>query len=134
MASIIVFNTWRGTAFSLLLFGAVLGSVPPSQLETARMAGASVLAQLRDVVFPQLRGHLLTNTLLISLWTFNDFTPYLITAGGPNRGSETLPVYVYNVAIFDGQLGYGSAISLLMLLVNLVIALLCLRLLRERRS
>jgi multiple sugar transport system permease protein len=98
------------------------------------MAGASVLAQLRDVVFPHIRGHLLTNTLLISLWTFNDFTPYLITAGGPNRGSEILPVYVYNVAIFDGQLGYGSAISLLMLLVNLVIALFYLRLLRERRS
>lgn len=134
MASLVVFNTWRGTAFSLLLFGAALGSVPPSQLETARLAGASVLAQLRDVVFPHIRGHLLTNTLLISLWTFNDFTPYLITAGGPNRGSEVLPVYVYNVAIFDGQLGYGSAISLLMLLVNLVIALFYLRLLRERRS
>lgn len=134
MASIIIFNTWRGTAFSLLLFGAALGSVPPSQLETARMAGASVLAMLRDVVFPHIRGHLLTNTLLISLWTFNDFTPYLITAGGPNRGTEILPVYVYNVAIFDGQLGYGSAISLLMLLINLVIALFYLRLLRERRS
>jgi multiple sugar transport system permease protein len=134
MASIVIFNTWRGTAFSLLLFGAALGSVPPSQLETARMAGASVLAQLRDVVFPHIRGHLLTNTLLISLWTFNDFTPYLITAGGPNRGTEILPVYVYNVAIFDGQLGYGSAISLLMLLINLVIALFYLRLLRERRS
>jgi len=132
MASIIVFNTWRGTAFSLLLFGAALGSVPPSQLETARLAGASVVQQLRDVVLPHIRGHLLTNTLLISLWTFNDFTPYLITAGGPNRRSETLPVYIYNVAIFDGQLGYGSAISLLMLLVNLVIALFYLRLLRQR--
>jgi multiple sugar transport system permease protein len=134
MASIIVFNIWRGTAFSLLLFGAALGSVPPSQLETARLAGASVFAQLRDVVFPHIRGHLLTNTLLISLWTFNDFTPYLITAGGPNRESEILPVYIYNVAIFDGQLGFGSAVSLIMLLINLVIALFYLRLLRERRS
>jgi multiple sugar transport system permease protein len=133
MASLIVFNTWHGTAFSLLLFGAALGSVPPSQLEAARLAGASVLAQLRDVVFPHIRGHLLTNTLLISLWTFNDFTPYLLTAGGPDRRSETLPVYIYNTAIFDGQLGYGSAVSLLMLVINLVIALFYLRLLRERR-
>jgi multiple sugar transport system permease protein len=133
MAALIVFNTWRGTAFSLLLFGAALGSVPPSQVETARLAGASVLAQLRDVVFPNIRGHLLTNTLLISLWTFNDFTPYLITAGGPNRRSEMLPVYIYNVAIYDGRLGFGSAISLIMLLINLIIALFYLRLLRERR-
>jgi multiple sugar transport system permease protein len=133
MASLIVFNTWHGTAFSLLLFGAALGAVPPSQLETARLAGASVLAQLRDVVFPHIRGHLLTNTLLISLWTFNDFTPYLITAGGPERRSETLPVYIYNTSIYSGQLGYGSAISLLMLLINLLIALLYLQLLRARR-
>jgi multiple sugar transport system permease protein len=133
MASLIVFNTWHGTAFSLLLFGAALRTVPPSQLEAARLVGASVPAQLRDVVLPHIRGHLLTNTLLISLWTFNDFTPYLLTAGGPERRSETLPVYIYDTAIFDGQLGYGAAVSLLMLLINLVIALFYLRLLRERR-
>jgi multiple sugar transport system permease protein len=133
MASIVVFNTWHGTAFSLLLFGAALGSVPPSQLETARLAGASATAQLRDVVFPHIRGHLLTNTLLISLWTFNDFTPYLLTAGGPEQRSEILPVYIYNTSIVSGKLGYGSAVSLLMLLINLVIALFYLRLLRSRR-
>jgi multiple sugar transport system permease protein len=84
MAVIVVFNTWRGTAFSMLLYSAALTNVPPSQLQTARMFGASGRQQLRDVVFPHIRGHILTNLLLISLWTFNDFTPYLITAGGPN--------------------------------------------------
>ncbi|MEN3359293.1 MAG: multiple sugar transport system permease protein [Mycobacteriales bacterium] len=133
MASLIVFNSWHGTAFSLLLFGAALRTVPPSQLEAARLAGAATPALLRDVVFPHVRGHLLTNTLLISLWTFNDFTPYLLTAGGPERHSEILPIYIYNTAIFDGQLGYGAAVSLLMLLINLVIAAFYLRLLRERR-
>lgn len=132
MISIIVFNTWRGTAFSMLLFGAALSAVPPSQLETARLAGASTLEQLRDVVFPHIRGHVLTNTLLISLWTFNDFTPYLITAGGPNHQSEILPIYIYNTALYGGELGYGAAISLIMILINLVIALIYLRLLRRR--
>jgi multiple sugar transport system permease protein len=134
LLSIVVFNTWRGTAFSMLLFSAALNAVPPSQLETARMAGASGWQQLRDVVFPHIRGHVLTNLLLISLWTFNDFSPYLITAGGPDNRSETLPIFVYQTAIFDGQLGFGTAISLLMLLINLVLAVVYLRLLRERRS
>ncbi len=133
MLSIIVFNTWRGTAFSMLLFAAALGAVPPSQMETARMAGATGWQMLRDVVFPHIRGHVLTNTLLISLWTFNDFSPYLITAGGPDGATETLPVFIYKTAIFDGRLGFGAAISLLMLLINLVIAVFYLRLLRERR-
>jgi multiple sugar transport system permease protein len=134
MLSIIVFNTWRGTAFSMLLFSAALNGVPPSQLETARMSGASGWQQLRDVVFPHIRGHILTNLLLISLWTFNDFTPYLLTAGGPNGRSETLPVFVYQTAIADGQLGFGSAVSLIMLLINLVLAVVYLRLLRERKA
>lgn len=134
MASIIVFNTWRGTAFSMLLFSAALSAVPPSQLETARLAGASRWQQFRDVVFPHIRGHVLTNTLLISLWTFNDFSPYLLTAGGPNHATETLPVFIYQRALYGGELGYGSAISFIMLLINLVIALFYIRLLRERRG
>lgn len=133
MASIIVFNIWRGTAFSMLLYTAALASVPPSQLETARLVGASRWQTLRDVVFPHIRGHVLTNTLLISLWTFNDFTPFLITAGGPNDRTEILPVYIYNTAISGGQMGYGAAVSLIMLVINLVIALFYIRLLRERR-
>jgi len=134
MLSIIVFNTWRGAAFSMLLFSAALNAVPPSQLETARLSGASTLQQFRDVVFPHIRGHILTNTLLISLWTFNDFSPFLLTAGGPNHASETLPIFIYNSALTGGQLGYGAAISLIMLLMNLVIALFYLRLLKERKS
>ncbi len=133
MVSIIVFNIWRGTAFSMLLYSAALASVPPSQLETATLVGASRWQTLRDIVFPHVRGHVLTNTLLISLWTFNDFTPFLITAGGPNGRTEILPVYIYNTAITGGQMGYGAAVSLIMLVINLIIAVFYLRLLRERR-
>ena len=75
LAVIIVFNIWCGTAFSMQLFSSALSAVPPSQLESARMAGASGLQQLRDVVLPTIRGHILTNTLMITLWTFNTFPP-----------------------------------------------------------
>lgn len=134
MLSIIIFNIWVGTAFSMLLFSSALGAVPPSQLESARMCGATAWEQLRDVVIPNIRGHILTNTLLITLWTFNTFTPYLLTAGGPNGESEILPVYIYGTAIPGGQLGVGAAISLIMLLINLVIALGYMRLGRERKA
>jgi multiple sugar transport system permease protein len=134
LLSIIVFNTWRGTAFSMLLFGAALNNVPPSHLETSRIAGASGWQQLRDIVLPSIRGHILTNMLLISLWTFNDFGPYLITAGGPNFATELLPIYVYRNAFSYGALGLGAAISTIMLAINLVLALVYLRLLRERKT
>ncbi|MFI9507857.1 carbohydrate ABC transporter permease [Nocardia sp. NPDC052566] len=134
LAVLIVFNIWRGTAFSMLLYSAAVSTVPPSQLESARLAGASGPQTLRDVVFPHLRGHVLTNTLLISLWTFNDFTPYLLTRGEPNHRSETLPIFLYRQGIDEGALGYGAAASVLMLLINLVLALFYLRLLRRRTA
>ncbi|MEU8250385.1 sugar ABC transporter permease [Nonomuraea sp. NPDC048916] len=133
MLSIIIFNTWRGTAFSMMLYGAALGNVPPSHLESARLAGASGWQQLRDVVFPHIRGHILTNLLLISLWTFNDFSPFLLTAGGPDGRSEVLAVHVYKVALQGGDLGYGAAISTVILLINLVVAVFYLRLLRSKK-
>lgn len=135
MLALVVFNIWRGTAFSLLLYSSALAAVPPSQLETARLVGASGWQTVRDVVFPHIRGHVLTNTLLISLWTANDFTPFLLTAGGPDHRSEILPVFVYRTALEGGgELGYASAISLLMLLANLVVALLYVRLLRQKAA
>lgn len=133
MTVIIFFNIWVGTAFSMQLFSSALSAVPPSQLESARMAGASGWQQLRDVVIPNIRGHILTNTLMITLWTFNTFTPYLLTAGGPNGRTEILSVYIYQTAIPGGQLGVGAALSMIMLLINLAIALLYMRVGRSRQ-
>jgi multiple sugar transport system permease protein len=133
MQSIIAFNIFNGTAFSMLLFSSALASVPPSQLETARISGAGTLATLRDVVFPNIRGHILTVMLLVTLWTFNVFTPFLLTGGGPGQETEIFPVLIYRLALQTGELGRGAAFSLIMILINLVIALIYLRVLRERR-
>jgi len=83
-------------------------------------------------VLPTIKGHILTNTLMITLWTFNTFTPFLLTAGGPNRKTEIFSVYIYKTAIGSGQLGFGAAISMIMLLINLAIALLYMRVGRKK--
>jgi multiple sugar transport system permease protein len=132
LLSIIVFNAWRGTAFSMMLFGAALASLPPSHLQTAKLVGASTFQQLRDVVLPSIRGYITTTILLISLWTFNDFGPYLLTGGGPAGQTEVLPIFIYVRALRFFDFGYGSAASTVMLLINLVFALVYLRFARRR--
>lgn len=127
LASIIVYNIWRGTAFSMLLFGAAIASIPKSHIEVARVAGATKMQQLRHIILPSARSFILTNILLISLWTFNDFGPYLLTGGGPGGKSELLSIFVYNSALRYLDFGYGSAIAALMLLMNLVISLIIIR-------
>lgn len=130
--TLIVFNIWRGTAFSMLLSSAALNSIPPSYLETASLSGASGRQQLRDIVLPTIGGVLITNLLLITLWTFNDFTPYLLT-GGSIPGASTLPIYIYQQAFQFNFFGLGSAISTLVLIINLVIGGGYLLLLRRQR-
>ncbi|WP_222851163.1 carbohydrate ABC transporter permease [Phytoactinopolyspora mesophila] len=134
LLAIIVFNIWRGTAFAMLLFDAALNTLPPSHLETAKVSGASTWQTLRDIVFPAVRGHMLTTALLVSMWTFNLFTPFLLTGGGPNYQTEVLAIYVYRVGFGQGDFGFGSAVSAVMLVINLIIALVYFRVLRDRRK
>jgi multiple sugar transport system permease protein len=124
LESIIVFNIWRGTAFSMLLFAAAVASIPKSHLEVARIAGATRGQQLRTIVLPAIRPYILTDILLITLWTFNDFGPYLITAGGPGQETELLAIFIYNNALRFLEFGYASSIAAIMLGINLILSLI----------
>ena len=130
--SIIVFNTWRGTAFSLLLFTSALETIPPSYIESAKVMGAGLWRRFFEVVLPQIRAILLTDLILITLWTFNVFTPFLLTGGGPSFKSEILPIYIWRTSFKYFKLGYGSAVSTTLLLINFAFALLYL--LAQRRT
>jgi multiple sugar transport system permease protein len=134
MLSIIIFNIWRGTAFSMLLFSAAIASIPKSHIEVARVAGASKMQQLRNIVLPSARSYILTNLLLITLWTFNDFGPYLLTGGGPGGETQILPIFIYDSALRYLDFGYGSAIAAIMLFLNLVISLIVLRMSRKGKK
>jgi len=122
LLSIIAFNTWRGTAFSMLLFTSALGSIPPSYLETAEVLGASTWRKLRDIVFPLLRTTIATDMILITLWTFNTFTPYLLTNGGPAYRTDLISIYMYRVGLKQFEFGKGSAVAVVVMFINLLLA------------
>ncbi|MGV8025151.1 MAG: carbohydrate ABC transporter permease [Anaerolineaceae bacterium] len=130
--SIILFNSWRGAAYSMLLFSSALATIPPSYLETADVAGASFWQKLRDIFFPLLRGHILTDLILITLWTFNTFTPYLLTGGGPAYKTELLSIFTYRIAFKFYDFGVGGAVAVVAMLINFILALVYLLMLRKQ--
>ncbi len=132
LLSIIIFNSWRGAAFSMLLFSSALETIPPSYLETAEVIGASAWQKLRDILLPLLRGHILTDLILITLWTFNTFTPFLITGGGPAYRTELISIYTYRVAFQFFEFGQGGAIAVVVMVINFVLALAYLAMLRKQ--
>ncbi len=131
LLSIIIFNTWRGTAFSMLLFSSALATLPPSYLEAAAVAGASAWQAFRDIILPSIRSHIITDLVLITLWTFNTFTPYLITGGGPTFRSEVVSIYTFRIAFQHFEFGRGAAVAVVMMVINLILALIYLSTLRR---
>ena len=131
---IVVFNTWRGAAFSMMLFNSAFSSIPPSYFQAADVAGASSWQKLRDIGLPLIRGHIVTDLILITMWTFNTFTPFLLTNGGPSYRTELVSIYNYRVAFHDFQFGKGAAVGVIMMLINLAFALVYLWLGRKKRA
>src|SRR5690625_5302305 len=128
-------NIWRGTAFSMLVYSAALSSVPSDVYESAAIDGAGPLRRFWSVTVPILRPAIATNLMLITLQTLSVFgLIFIMTGGGPAQASQTLPLYMYEQAFSYGQLGYGTAVALLLLLIGAVASLLYLRLLPEEEK
>ncbi len=122
MASIMIFNIWRGSAFAMLLFSAALGNIRPSYMETADVIGASSWQRFRDIMFPLIKPQFATALVLITLWTFNVFTPFLLTGGGPAYQTEIIAIHTYRVAFQFFEFGRGSAIAVIIMSINLLLA------------
>jgi multiple sugar transport system permease protein len=130
---IVVFNTWRGAAFSMMLFSSAFSSIPPSYFQAADVAGASSWQKFKDIGLPLIRGHIVTDLILITMWTFNTFTPFLLTNGGPSYRTELVSIYNYRVAFNDFQFGKGAAVGVIMMLINLAFALVYLSIGRKKK-
>jgi len=124
-------NIWRGTAFSMLVYSAALSEVPKEIEESATMDGASTFQRLWSVTLPMIRRTITTNLMLITLQTLSVFgLIWTMTRGGPSNKSTTLPIFAYQQAFQLSQLGYGTALALVLLAIGGVFSLVYLRALR----
>jgi multiple sugar transport system permease protein len=121
-------NIWRGTAFSMLVYSAALSEIPKEIEESAEMDGAGGWRRLLFVTLPMITRAVMTNLMLITLQTLSVFgLIYAMTRGGPGTKSQTLPLYMYEQAFSFSQIGYGTAIALVMLAIGAVFSLIYLR-------
>jgi multiple sugar transport system permease protein len=127
---IIIANIWRGTAFSMMLYASGLEGIPDELIEAASVDGAGIWRRLWSVILPLLKGTIATDLLLITLSTLSDFTLVYILTGGSNSNTELMTIYQYRQAFQFYQIGYGSAIALLIIAVGAILSLLYIRLLR----
>ena len=135
MMAVIMANIWRGTAFSMMVYRAALDDVPPELIEAAQIDGAGPFQRLMRITLPVIKTAISTNLMLTTLQTLSVFTLiFVMTAGGPSNGSMTLPVLAYEQAFRFLDVGYGTAIATVMLVVGALFSVVYIRLLRTGKD
>ena len=124
LISIIVANVWRGTAFTMILQYAGLQRIPLELYEVAEVDGASVVQKFFYITLPQLRPIMFVNLVLITIYTFNTFDMIMaLTGGGPAGTTRVLTLEAYRQVFRFFDMGRGSAVAVVLLLINLCMAL-----------
>ena len=130
---VITMVTWKVIGFQMILLLSGLQGVPEELLEAAAIDGAGWFRRLFSVILPLMKPTVimvLVFSISGSLLAFEQF--FLITTGRPNNETITAVYWIYNVSFTKFELGYGAALSVVMLVLLLVVTAIQLKFLKGR--
>jgi raffinose/stachyose/melibiose transport system permease protein len=132
VACVFIVLTWKYFGLHMLLYMAGLQNIPKEIEEAAMIDGANRWQTVRNVTIPLLGSTIRTTIQLSVLGSLTQFNLiWIMTRGGPANASEVMSTYMYRYAFIRFQLGYGSAVALVMLAICLVFSVVYLRLARQ---
>ncbi|MFE1409361.1 carbohydrate ABC transporter permease [Streptomyces sp. NPDC058746] len=124
MPTLFVVMTWKYFGFHMMLFLAGLQGIPGEILEAASIDGAGVWQRFRHVTLPLLGPTIRISAFLSVIGAIQLFDlVWVMTAGGPNHSSETMAISVFQFGFKRYQVGYASAISVVLFMISLVFSL-----------
>jgi raffinose/stachyose/melibiose transport system permease protein len=125
MACVFAVLTWKYFGLHMLLFMAGLQNIPREVEEAAMIDGANRWQTLWHVTIPLLSTTIRTAVYLSVLGSLTQFNlVWIMTRGGPINASEMMATYMYRYSFIRFQLGYGSAVALVMLAFCLIFSLI----------
>lgn len=130
--SIIAMVVWKVAGFTMIILMTGLQSIPPELQEAATIDGAGPLARFRAITLPLMRRTMalaLTLSVAGSILAFDQF--YIILRGGPRNQTLTAVYWIFNQSFVSFKLGYGAALSMVLLVILVALSLIQLWLLRQ---
>lgn len=125
---IIAADVWKTTPFVAILLLAGLQTIDSQLYEAARVDGAGPSRQFITITLPLLRPTLIVAGTFRALDALRIFDlAYVVTGGGPGTATEPLSLYAFATLMQRLRFGYGSALSLTMFLMTLVLAFVSVR-------
>jgi len=116
--SVVYAIVWSRTGYYMIIFVAALLSIPTSLYEAAEVDGASRIQKFFYVTWPSLKAARLMVFILVTMEIFKTYPLVVtLTGGGPFDATEFTVQYIYEMAFTRYQVGYASALSVVMLLI-----------------
>ena len=124
MFTVIITVVWGRIGFCMVTYLAALQNINPSVLEAASVDGAGAGKRFSNIVWPLLRPTtyiLIVLNVVFSIQAFDVI--YVLTGGGPGFSTTVLVQYIFRAAFTQGNMGYASAVGVLLVLTLLVLTL-----------
>lgn len=124
LLALTLLTVWKNLGFNIVLYLTALQSLPKAVFEASEIDGANKLKQVHFIVVPLLRPmtfFVIVQALINSFQAFD--LVYVFTEGGPRGGTDVLGMMMYRQAFRLGDFGYGTAISLVTLVLVLLVTL-----------
>lgn len=123
--AICIADIWRAMGFYAIIFYVALIDVSEEIIEAARLDGAGGFALVRHILLPLIKPIIGVALVLSVTGTLKVFESIVaMTGGGPGTSTNTLTIYMYNLAFKYGHYGYGSTVAMFILIECLVLAVL----------
>ena len=135
MFAIIFSVVWKTVGFTMVLLLTGMQAIPRELYHAAMVDGADFLARLRFVTMPLLRRTFalaLVLSVIGSYLAFDQF--YIMTRGGPRNQTISVVYWIFNNSFTYYKMGYGAALSIVLLVVLVILSAIQLRILRDETS
>ena len=133
LPAISVVSGWVWAGFYMAIFYAAFSQVSSDVIEAARLDGAGELAIFRHIKVPMIRGSIAVAVLLCVTGGFQGFDLfYVLTNGAPFGATEIPTTYLVKVVFRNADVGYGSAMAVVLTAIVVGVGLLLIRLERRR--
>lgn len=120
LPSIIVTLCWQFVGYHMILYLAAIENIPSSMNEAAVIDGADSWRMIRYITLPLIKPIIAIDAVLLATGALRYFDLiYIMSNGGPNHASEVIASYMYYKSFRDMQYGYGSAVSVILLVLCL---------------
>lgn len=115
LISIVIMFVWKNTGWFMLIYYASLQNLPEEFYEAAELDGAGLVKKFFNITLPYLTPVIGILSIIQVLTAFQIFTEvYVMTNGGPMHATEVIGTYIYKTAFGAMDLGYASAMAMLM--------------------